>query len=92
MTLGEILHGLRPLIADAFQVEEARVVSTATLRGDLGGKAIEFAQLLTDIEDAFGVRAALLLTNGSAQYADVTVADLAAAILALVPRQQMEIA
>ena len=55
MTRQEIFNKVKTLILDELQVDEAKVTEEATFESDLGADSLDAIELITGIEDEFGV-------------------------------------
>ena len=55
MTRQEIFNKVKALILDELQVDEAKVTEEATFESDLGADSLDAIELITGIEDEFGV-------------------------------------
>ena len=55
MTRQEIFNKVKALIIDELQVDEAKVTEEATFESDLGADSLDAIELITGIEDEFGV-------------------------------------
>lgn len=55
MTRQEIFNKVKALILDELQVEESKVTEEATFESDLGADSLDAIELITGIEDEFGV-------------------------------------
>ena len=55
MTRDEIFNKVKALIVEELQVEESKVTMEATFESDLGADSLDAIEMITGIEDEFGV-------------------------------------
>ncbi len=55
MTRQEIFNKVKALIIDELQVDEAKVTEDATFESDLGADSLDAIEMITGIEDEFGI-------------------------------------
>ena len=66
-----MLERVKPLIAEALNLDEADVTPEATLKDDLGIDSLDAVELIMELEDEFGVK----IEDAEAQ-AFVTIGDI----------------
>ena len=71
MTREEVLELAREHLADAMQLDPARIHEDTRLKEDLGADSLDLVELVVELEDRYGVRipdeeAARILTVGQA--------------------------
>ena len=55
MTRQEIFNKVKALIVEELQVEEEKVTEDATFESDLGADSLDAIEMITGIEDEFGI-------------------------------------
>ena len=55
MTRDEIFNKVKALIVEELQIDEAKVTMEATFESDLGADSLDAIEMITGIEDEFGV-------------------------------------
>ena len=66
-----MLDQIKPLIAEALNLDEAEITLEATLKDDLGIDSLDAVELIMELEDAFDVK----IEDAEAQ-AFVTIGDI----------------
>jgi acyl carrier protein len=67
----DMLEQIKPLMAEALNLEEAKITLEATLKDDLGIDSLDAVELIMELEDEFDVK----IEDAEAQ-AFVTIADI----------------
>ena len=67
----DMLEQVKPLIAEALNLDESAITLEATLKEDLGIDSLDAVELMMELEDEFGVK----IEDAEAQ-AFVTIADI----------------